>query len=198
MYLGAAFAEQHCCALQASARASRDRAPGVVEMLAGDAPDVLKASLKQLRNKSLKTRTGILHLLKELLATLPDGQIRDTDQLLPGVLAAIDVSVSGWSRSHPFGHFTTEWRACSSICRLLCSQLRRLISYCMHQECYESGNSMVSLLTLAVRFTGSEQQQLAATHPGPAVPGGRPHKQQPCDVAEACERHGRTCCGSGR
>jgi hypothetical protein len=61
-------------------------------MLAGDAPDILKASMKQLRNKSLKTRTGILHLLKELLATLPDGQIRDTDQLLPGVLAAINVS----------------------------------------------------------------------------------------------------------
>ena len=117
----AAYAEQHCCALQASARASRDRAPGVVEMLAGDAPDILKASLKQLRNKSLKTRTGILHLLKDLLATLPDGQIRDTDQLLPGVIAAIHVSVSGWSRSLPFGYNPSqpESRACCSICRLL-------------------------------------------------------------------------------
>lgn len=104
--MGAAYAEQHCCALQASARASRDRAPGVVEMLAGDAPDILKASLKQLRNKSLKTRTGILHLLKDLLATLPDGQIRDTDQLLPGVIAAINVS--GWSRSLPFCHNASQ------------------------------------------------------------------------------------------
>ena len=77
--------------IQATARASRDRDPGVMEKLLGDAPDVLKASLKQLRDKSLKTRTGILILLKELLATLPDNQISNVDQLLPGVISAINV-----------------------------------------------------------------------------------------------------------
>lgn len=62
-----------------------------MEKLLGDAPDVLKASLKQLRDKSLKTRTGILILLRELLATLPDNQISNVDQLLPGVISAINV-----------------------------------------------------------------------------------------------------------
>ena len=62
-----------------------------MKKLLGDAPDVLKASLRQLRDKSLKTRTGILILLKELLATLPDNQLSDVDQLLPGVISAINV-----------------------------------------------------------------------------------------------------------
>lgn len=77
--------------MQATARAKRDRDPGVVERVRGDVPEVLKASLRQLRDKSLKTRAGVLALLKELLATLPDGQIRDADQLLPGVISAINV-----------------------------------------------------------------------------------------------------------
>ena len=63
----------------------------MIKKLLGDAPDILKASLKQLRNKSLKTRTGILILLKELLAALPDNQISNVDQLLPGVISAINV-----------------------------------------------------------------------------------------------------------
>lgn len=63
----------------------------MVEKLLSDAPDILKASLKQLRDKSLKTRTGVLVLLKELLATLPDNQISNVDQLLPGVISAINV-----------------------------------------------------------------------------------------------------------
>ena len=72
-------------------RARRDKAPGVIGLLLADALSILKASQKQLREKSLKTRTGILVLLKELLAALPDGQIQDVDQLLPGVISAMNV-----------------------------------------------------------------------------------------------------------
>ena len=72
-------------------RARRDKAPGVIDLLLADAPGILKVSQKQLREKSLKTRTGILVLLKELLATLPDGQMQDVDQLLPGVISAMNV-----------------------------------------------------------------------------------------------------------
>lgn len=73
----------------------------MIKKLLGDAPDVLKASLKQLRDKSLKTRTGILILLKELLAALPDNQISNVDQLLPGVISAINVR----SHCHHLGTF---------------------------------------------------------------------------------------------
>ena len=77
--------------LQATVRARRDKAPGVIDLLLADAPGILKASQKQLREKSLKTRMGILVLLKELLAFLPDGQMQDVDQLLPGVISAMNV-----------------------------------------------------------------------------------------------------------
>ena len=63
----------------------------MISLLLADAPGILKASQKQLKEKSLKTRTGILVLLKELLATLPDGRMQDVDQLLPGVISAMNV-----------------------------------------------------------------------------------------------------------
>lgn len=65
--------------------------PEALQMLQTDCGDVLKASCRQLRDKSLKTRTGVFLALKELLMVVPGCLSRDVDQVLPAVTSALNV-----------------------------------------------------------------------------------------------------------
>lgn len=77
---------------QVGAAASRDRASQVLRQLQSDSPEVLKASFRQLRDRSLKTRAGVLLTLKELISIVPKCLSHDVEQLLPGLTAALNVS----------------------------------------------------------------------------------------------------------
>lgn len=76
---------------QVGLAASRDRASQVYAQLQADSPEVLKASFRQLRDKSLKTRAGVLLMLKELISIVPECLSHHLDQLLPGLTAALNV-----------------------------------------------------------------------------------------------------------
>ena len=64
---------------------------GPVVQLRADVPAILRAASRQLRDKSVKTKAGIFQVLKELVAVLPDATAADIDQLVPGILAALNV-----------------------------------------------------------------------------------------------------------
>ena len=65
--------------------------PEVLQMLHPDCGDILKASCRQLRDKSVKTRTGVFLALKELLTVVPGCLSRGVDQVLPAVISALNV-----------------------------------------------------------------------------------------------------------
>lgn len=77
--------------VQVGLSVSRDRASQVYAQLQADSPEVLKASFRQLRDKSLKTRVGVLLMLKELISIVPECLGHHLDQLLPGLTAALNV-----------------------------------------------------------------------------------------------------------
>ncbi|EIE20950.1 TIP120-domain-containing protein [Coccomyxa subellipsoidea C-169] len=75
---------------QVGGAASRDRASQAFKQLQEESPEVLKASFRQLRDKSLKTRAGVLLTLKELISVVPKCLSHDVEQLLPGLTAALN------------------------------------------------------------------------------------------------------------
>ncbi|BDA42511.1 Cullin-associated NEDD8-dissociated protein 1 [Coccomyxa sp. Obi] len=83
---------------QVGLAASRDRASQVYAQLQADSPEVLKASFRQLRDKSLKTRAGVLLMLKELISIVPECMSNHLDQLLPGLTAALNDQSSNSSQ----------------------------------------------------------------------------------------------------
>ena len=187
-------------------RARRDKAPGVIDLLLVDAPGILKASQKQLREKSLKTRTGVLVLLKELLATLPDSQMQDVDQLLPGVISAMNVCTPSHApRCLQLGlpahqsqccfliiteesiasmHTACEvwwilcWESPASVC---CNECRDAPSLCCVQE--HSSNSS-QLRIQALQFLG-----VALKSSSPAVWQGHVKSMTSPIIAAAGERY---------
>ncbi|MEW5303601.1 MAG: hypothetical protein WDW36_006278 [Sanguina aurantia] len=67
-------------------------------MLQADVPALLKAIAKQLRDKSPKTKIGVLGVLRELVTVIPDSVADHVALLLPGILASLnDKSSSGSS-----------------------------------------------------------------------------------------------------
>ena len=72
-------------------KAGGAQGPEVLDMLQSDCGDILKASCRQLRDKSVKTRTGVFLTLKELLTVVPGCLSRDVDQVLPAVTSALNV-----------------------------------------------------------------------------------------------------------
>lgn len=83
--------------MQVATAANRDRAYQAYIQLQADSSEVLKAAFKQLRDKSLKTRAGVLLTLKELISIVPKCLSHDVEQLLPGLTAALSVSRHGQS-----------------------------------------------------------------------------------------------------
>lgn len=70
------------------------RGQGPLKQLGRDAPAVIKAAAQQLGDKSVKTRTGALQLLQELVAIQPDSMQAHVGALLPPLLAILNVSAS--------------------------------------------------------------------------------------------------------
>ena len=68
-----------------------DRGSQVAAKLDLDVPGILKAASRQLRDKSPKTRAGVFLILKELVVVAPVSVTRDIDQLMPGIIAALNV-----------------------------------------------------------------------------------------------------------
>ncbi|KAK9861770.1 hypothetical protein WJX84_007141 [Apatococcus fuscideae] len=60
-----------------------------VGMLRSDSQNISKAAARQLKEKSLKARSGILGLLKEFAAILPDQIPASLSQLIPGIQQAL-------------------------------------------------------------------------------------------------------------
>ena len=60
-------------------------------MLRNDSQNISKAAARQLKEKSLKARSGILGLLKEFAAILPDQIPASLSQLIPGIQQALQV-----------------------------------------------------------------------------------------------------------
>ena len=64
---------------------------GVAAQLDADVPGILKAASRQLRDKSPKVRAGVFLVLKELIFVAPISVVKDIDQLMPGIVAALNV-----------------------------------------------------------------------------------------------------------
>lgn len=62
---------------------------------------MIKAAAQQLGDKSVKTRTGALQLLQELVAIQPDSMQAHVGALLPPLLAILNVSASILPRPRP-------------------------------------------------------------------------------------------------
>ena len=60
-------------------------------LLRADVPTILRATARQLKDKSPKTKAGAIQVLKELVDVLPEAIAADIDQLVPGILAALNV-----------------------------------------------------------------------------------------------------------
>ncbi len=77
------------------------RAASPAAMLRNDSQNISKAAARQLREKSLKARSGILGLLKELACVLPDQIPTSLSQLIPGIQQALQVSMHLTHTIHP-------------------------------------------------------------------------------------------------
>ncbi len=95
------FTKHYYHRAQVGGAASRDRASQAFKQLQEESPEVLKASFRQLRDKSLKTRAGVLLTLKELISVVPKCLSHDVEQLLPGLTAALNVSLPFLLRAPP-------------------------------------------------------------------------------------------------
>lgn len=73
-------------------------------LLRSDVPAVVKATARQVSEKSAKTRVGALVVARELVAVVPDSIAQQASLLMPGVL-----QVSQASRSLPM------WRAMQTV-----------------------------------------------------------------------------------
>ena len=82
-----------------------------VAMLRNDSQSISKAAARQLKEKSLKARSGILVLLKELALVLPEQIPKSLSQLIPGIQQALQVNVpaSLRRRRHQFSFSFQLW-----------------------------------------------------------------------------------------
>ena len=79
--------------LQVSIAQARSQASnGLAGAFANDYPTTLKVAGRQLSDKSVKVKSGILRLLKELLLIDPAKFAGNTSQIMSGVLSALKVT----------------------------------------------------------------------------------------------------------
>jgi len=64
-----------------------------VDQLRSDVPSIIKAAVRQLKEKSVKTKQGVFAALQELVTVVPDSIGTHTSQMMPGIQAALNVSV---------------------------------------------------------------------------------------------------------
>ena len=126
---------------QVAASAQRPASGGVLsasELLAADVPALLKASARQLKEKSVKTRAGAFTVLQELLLARPDAVTGQADLVLPGILSALNVC-------YTLHYFPCTLSAGSSRCLVHdltdvshgfdCSALNTICCYCAVLRC---------------------------------------------------------------
>ena len=78
-------------AAQVATAPKNEAEPSAAELLAADVPALLRATARQLKEKSAKTRAGAFTVLRELLLALPSAVSGHVPLSLPGVLAALNV-----------------------------------------------------------------------------------------------------------
>lgn len=84
------------CALQVEVVARRSgEADGPAAQLKADIPAIVRAIARQLRDKSVKAKSGVFQLLKELVTAQPNAVAAEMEQLVPGIAAALEVGVRG-------------------------------------------------------------------------------------------------------
>ena len=64
-----------------------------VDQLRRDVPSVVKAAVRQLKEKSVRTKQGVFAALQELVTVVPDTIGTHTGQMMPGLQAALTVSM---------------------------------------------------------------------------------------------------------
>lgn len=57
-----------------------------------DVPRMVKAAVRQLKEKSVRTKQGVFAALQELVTVAPDSIGPHTAQMMPGIQAALNVS----------------------------------------------------------------------------------------------------------
>lgn len=57
-----------------------------------DVPRMVKAAVRQLKEKSVRTKQGVFAALQELVTVAPDSIGPHTAQMMPGIQAALSVS----------------------------------------------------------------------------------------------------------
>lgn len=70
-------------------------APSPLSLLSKDVATIVRASARQLRDKSPKTRVGVFGVLRQLVAVRPGDMAGQVDALAPGLLAALNVGAGG-------------------------------------------------------------------------------------------------------
>lgn len=63
------------------------------QQLAADVPAILRVVARQLRDKPPKTKGGLFQVLKELVTAQPAATAAGVDQLVAGIVAALEVSM---------------------------------------------------------------------------------------------------------
>ena len=64
------------------------------DQLRSDVPSIIKAAVRQLKEKSFRTKQGVFAALQELVTVVPDSIGAHISQMMPGILAALNVSMS--------------------------------------------------------------------------------------------------------
>ena len=80
----------------------RNETTSMAAQLSADVPAVLRAASRQLRDKSPKMRAAVFQVLKELIIAVPTSVTKDIDQLMTGIISALNVSPPALSFSRPF------------------------------------------------------------------------------------------------
>lgn len=65
--------------------------PKPIHQLRSDLPSIMKAAVKQLKDKSVKTKQGMFAALQELVAVAPESLGPFVPQVMPGIQAALQV-----------------------------------------------------------------------------------------------------------
>jgi cullin-associated NEDD8-dissociated protein 1 len=165
--------------MQVGVAASKDadgQGPAVLQRLQADCGDVLKAACRQLRDKSLRTRSGVLLALKELLAVVPKCLSGHVEQLLQGLKGALSVR-----RCCPL---SPQPALSQDLCHpawLLCSKIPPL---CAAQDRSSSSSSQLKIHAL---------QFLRAALAASDAPAWQPHVREllPPVTAAAGERYSK-------
>lgn len=65
--------------------------PKPIDQLCSDVPSIMKAAVKQLKDKSVKTKQGMFAALQELVTAVPESLGPFVGQVMPGIQAALQV-----------------------------------------------------------------------------------------------------------